>query len=154
MPKRKPQKEITEYLSAGIGPDDNDNEDIDSNIDPEWTPGAPEVLEVEDDDADDDAASPKLKSSKKYKAREEIRDQRNERATKRKQTVQDQLSTVDILLQQAAAERFLSRSQSRSPTRSSLPDSPLPPGSGSDDSQMPTPISSSKRKKLVLFGTM
>ena len=56
MPKRKPQKDIKEYMSAGLDPDDNDNEDIDSNIDPEWTPAAHEVLEVEDNDTDDDAA--------------------------------------------------------------------------------------------------
>ena len=87
MPKRKPQKDIQEYMSAGLDPDDNDNEDLDSNVDPEWTPDAPEVLEAEDDDADDDAASPKMSSSKIYKAREETRAKRNQRSNLRKQGI-------------------------------------------------------------------
>ena len=74
MPKKRPQKQITQYLSPS--PDDNDNEeDIDSVIDPDWTPDAPEVLEIRDNDAadDDDVASPKLPASKRHKEREETR---------------------------------------------------------------------------------
>ena len=78
--KKKNQKDIQDYMRPDIDPDDVDNnEDLDSVVDPEWGPETHEVHDLEDDDDDD--ASPKMATSRIYKVREEARG----RKTKRKQ---------------------------------------------------------------------
>ena len=146
MPKKRPQKQIKQYLSPDPDGNVNEEDDIGSVIDPSWTPDAPEVLDVLDNDADDDNdgnVSPQLPPSKKYKEREETRAQRMEKAARKKESFDEQTRKVNIIIQNIAAQGH-KQMTSKQPTETLLKD--LPMGSVSDDSEMPTPLSSVKRK--------
>ena len=146
-------------MRPAIDPDEvDDNEDLDSTVEPEWGPEAHEVHDLDDDDDDDDHASLKLPTSRKYTEREEARGRR----TKRKQDVQATIAGVRRLTESKMAKKSRSPSASRgqSTSKSRSPLQALHALLFLKEVVMMTILLGHKHlqvlveKKLVLFGTI
>ena len=113
----------------------------------EYMPSSPEVHELEDA-ADDDPASPKMATSKKFTARTETRNKRNQK----KLDMQEAKERAKKVTEEIRAKKS-AKTTGASGIRSPLPSRPETPASHESDEFSPKPQSSrgsTRKKKFCL----